>query len=68
MLKAQRSGAKYVVIVWVMEAKTWIFQIRDNEAWTQEEVKKEELIDYIIWKIWKDSLDFYCPARDLTKE
>ncbi len=68
MLKAQRSWAKYVVIVWIMEARNWIFQIRDSIAWTQEEVKKEELIDYIIDKIWKDSLDFYSPARDLTKD
>ena len=68
MLKAQRSWAKYVVIVGVMEARTWVFQIRNNVAWTQEEVKKEDLIDYIINKIWKDSLDFYCPARDLTKD
>lgn len=68
MLKAQRSWAKYVVIVWFMEAKNWIFQVRDNNDWTQVEVKKEELIDYIIEKIWKESLDFYCPARDLTLE
>jgi len=68
MLKAQRSGSKYVVIVGIMEARNWVFQVRDSIAWTQEEVKKEELIDYIIEKIWKDSLDFYCPARDLTKD
>lgn len=68
MLKSQRSWARYVVMVWVMEARNWIFQVRDMESWTQEEVKKEELINYIIDKIWKESLDFYCPARDLIKE
>ena len=67
MLKAQRSWATFVVIVWVMEARNWIFQVRDTIAWTQSEVEKDKLIDYVIWKIWKDALDFYDPARDLTK-
>lgn len=67
MLKAQRSQAKFVVIVWLMEARNWVFQVRDIIEWTQTEVKKEKLIDYIIEKIWKESLDFYDPARDLTK-
>ncbi len=65
MLKAQKSGAKYVVMVWVMEARNNIFQVRNQIEGTQEEVKKDDLIDYIIWKIWKESLDFYSPERDL---
>ena len=65
MLKAQRSKAKYVVMVWLMEAKNWIFQVRNSELGTQEEVKKDDLIEYIISKIWKDSLDFYDPTKDL---
>ena len=68
MLKAQRIWANYVVLVWVMEARSWVFQVRNLEAWTQEEVKKEELIDYIIWKIWADKLDFYEPSRDLLQK
>ncbi len=68
MLKANRSGSKYVVMVWLMEARNWIFQVRDLESGTQEEVKKEELIDYIISKIGNDTLDFYCPAKDLIRE
>lgn len=68
MLKAQRSWAKYVVMVWLMEAKSWVFQVRNNSLWTQQEVKKEDLIDYIINKIWKDSLDFYDPSRDLLEK
>ncbi len=67
MLKSQRSWAKFVVMVWVMEARNGIFQVRDMTSWTQEEVKKEELIDYIISKIGNESLDFYCPAKDLVK-
>lgn len=68
MLKANRSWAKFLVMVWVMEARNGVFQVRNIDAWTQEEVKKEELIEYIIWKIGKEKLDFYCPARDLIKE
>lgn len=68
MLKANRSWAKYVVMVWIMEARNGVFQVRNTESGTQEEVKKEELIDYIIWKIGTNKLDFYCPAKDLITE
>jgi len=67
MLKAQRIGSNYVVLVGVMEARNGIFQVRNIPAWTQEEVKKEELIDYIIDKIGQDQLDFYEPSRDLVQ-
>ena len=67
MLKASRSKATYVVMVGLMEARNWVFQVRNLEAWTQEEVKKEDLIEYIIEKIWKESLDFYDPSRDLLQ-
>lgn len=66
ILKAQRTWAKFVVMVWVMEARNGIFQVRDMTKWTQEEVKQADLINYIIWKIGENNLDFYCPARDLT--
>ena len=67
MIKSQRIGASFVVIVGIMEARSGVFQVRDIEAGTQEEVKKEELIEYIIWKIGKDNLDFYAPERDLLR-
>lgn len=66
--KANRIGAKYVVMVGMMEAKTGVFQVRNMEDGTQEEVKKENLISYIIDKIGDDMLDFYSPARDLVIE
>lgn len=65
MLKAQRSEAKFIVMVWIMEAKNWIFQVRNQRDWTQTEVKKEDLINYIIEKIWEKNLDFYDPSEDL---
>jgi histidyl-tRNA synthetase len=68
MLKANRSNAKFVVLVWLMEARNWVFQVKDTISWTQEEVKKEELINYIIEKIGSDNLDFYVPTNDLITE
>ncbi len=67
MLKAQRIGSTYVVLVGLMEARNGIFQVRNIPAGTQEEVKKEDLIDYIIDKIGEDKLDFYEPSRDLQQ-
>jgi histidyl-tRNA synthetase len=67
MLKAQRIGSTYVVLVGLMEARNGVFQVRNIPAGTQEEVKKEELIDYIIGKIGKDQLDFYEPSKDLQQ-
>ena len=68
ILKAQRVWAKFIVICGIMEAKNNVFQVRDMSKWTQEEVKKDQLLDYIIKKIWVENLDFYCPARDLIIE
>ncbi len=65
MKKANRLKAKYVVIVWIMEAKSGVFQIRNMLDWTQEEIKKEEVLDFIINKIWKENLNFYSPLNDL---
>lgn len=66
MKKANRIWARFVVIVGIMEARNWIFQVRNMKEWTQEEVKKENLISYITEKIWWESkLDFYEPSKDL---
>lgn len=65
MLKAQRIGATFVVIVGIMEARNGRFQVRNYETGKQEEVKKEDLIEYVIERIGKESLDFYQPAKDL---
>lgn len=66
MKKANRVWARYVVMVWIMEAKSWIFQVKDMKSWTQEEINKEDVIDYVISKVGKEKLDFYCPVEDLT--
>jgi hypothetical protein len=51
-----------------MEARNGLFQVRNTETGTQEEVFKDEIIDYIISKIGTEKLDFYCPAKDLISE
>ncbi|MDD3302041.1 MAG: ATP phosphoribosyltransferase regulatory subunit [Candidatus Gracilibacteria bacterium] len=68
ILKAQRVKAKFIVIVGFMEAKNGAFQVRDTIKGTQEEIKKENLLDYIIGKIGEENLDFYCPIKDLIIE
>lgn len=55
------------MLVGIMEARSGVFQVRDIEAGTQEEVKKENLIEYIIEKIGEENLDFYEPSRDLVQ-
>jgi len=66
MKKANRIWAMFVVMVGIMEARNWVFQVRNMKEWTQEEVKKEDLISYITEKIWWESkLDFYEPSKDL---
>lgn len=64
MKKANRLSARYVVMVGVMEATSGIYQVRDMIAGTQEEVKKEHLIEYVRSKVGQNGLDFYCPAKD----
>ncbi|MDA9129435.1 histidine--tRNA ligase [Candidatus Gracilibacteria bacterium] len=68
MLKATRIGAKYVVLVAVMEARSGVFQVRNMEAGTQAEIPKDKLIDYIIEKTGEENLDFYEPSRDLLEK
>jgi histidyl-tRNA synthetase len=67
MLKAQRSKASYIVMVWMMEAKTWVFQFRNSATWKQKEIKRDELIDYIKKKIGEENLDFFNPSIDLLE-
>jgi hypothetical protein len=48
-----------------MEARNGNFQVKNTVLGTQEEVKKENLIEYIIEKIGSKKLDFYVPTNDL---
>lgn len=65
MLMAQKSEAHYVVMVWIMEARNGIFQLRNQKDWTQTEIKKEDLIDFITEKIWEDKLTISDHEKDI---
>ncbi|MCD5380671.1 ATP phosphoribosyltransferase regulatory subunit [Candidatus Gracilibacteria bacterium] len=66
MLKAQRSNAEFVVIVGIMEARNGNWQLRNMKKGTQDEIKKDDIIDFVVSQIGKENLDFYSPIRDLT--
>lgn len=68
MKKANKINARFVAIVWIMEAKNKVCQLKDMTSWTQEEIKLENLLEYIIEKVWKENLDFYDPAKDFIIE
>ena len=64
--RAVDMNAKFVAIVWIMEARKWTCQLKDLAAWTQKEIKLDELVDTIVDNIWENSLTFYSPLRDLV--
>ena len=66
MLKAQRSNAEFVVIVGIMEARNWRWQLRNMKKGTQDEIQKDDIIDFVVKELWEKNLDFYDPMRDLT--
>lgn len=66
--KANRLWAKFVAIIGIMEAKNWNAQVKNMIAWTQQEVKQKDLIDYIINEIWEKNLDHYESSKDFIIE
>ncbi len=66
MKKANKINARFVAIVGIIEAKKWICQLKDMESWTQLEIKINELLDYVISKIWEKELDFYNPVKEFV--
>ncbi|MDP2104002.1 MAG: histidine--tRNA ligase [Candidatus Gracilibacteria bacterium] len=66
--KANRLGARYVAIIGIMEAKKGVCQLKDMIAGTQEEVKLDKLLDFIVEKVGPGCLDFYSPSKDFVIE
>ena len=62
--KANRVGARFVIVIGIMEAKKWICQLKDMDRWTQVEMALDQVIPSIISEVWEDALDFYHPSRD----
>lgn len=66
--KANRLGARYVAIIGIMEAKKGVCQLKDMIAGTQEEIKLDKLLDFIVEKVGPGCLDFYSPTKDFVIE
>ncbi len=62
--KANKVGARFVIIIGIMEAKKLVCQLKDMEKWTQEEIPLDSVLEHVIGQVDKDSLSFYHPSRD----
>ncbi len=62
--KANRVGARFVIVIGIMEAKKWICQLKDMDKGTQVEMSLDVVLDAIIAEVWGDSLSFYHPSKD----
>lgn len=62
--KANRVGARFVIVIGIMEAKKQVCQLKDMEKGTQIEIPLDRVLDKIIAEIDADSLSFYHPSRD----
>lgn len=62
--KANKVGARFVIIIGIMEAKKQVCQLKDMEKGTQEEVPLSEVLEHVINHVESNSLSFYHPSRD----
>ncbi len=62
--KANRVGARFVIVIGIMEAKKGICQLKDMDRGTQIEMPLDMVLDAIIKEIGTDSLSFYHPSKD----
>lgn len=62
--KANRVGARFVIVIGIMEAKKWVCQLKDMDRWTQVEMSLDTVLNSIVTEVWSDSLSFYHPSKD----
>lgn len=62
--KANRVGARFVIVIGIMEAKKWVCQLKDMDKWTQVEIPLDKVLDAVIAEVGEDALSFYHPSRD----
>lgn len=62
--KANRVGARFVIVIGIMEAKKWICQLKDMDKGTQVEMSLDVVLDAVIAEIGQEALSFYHPSRD----
>ncbi len=62
--KANKLGARFVIIIGIMEARKGVCQLKDMDEGTQIEMNLDEVIPHILSHIDKDMLSFYHPSKD----
>jgi histidyl-tRNA synthetase len=62
--KANRVGARFVIVIGIMEAKKWVCQLKDMDKGTQVEMPLDQVLDAVIAEVGTDALSFYHPSRD----
>jgi len=62
--KANRVGARFVIVIGIMEAKKWVCQLKDMDKGTQVEMSLDSVLDAVIAEIGQEALSFYHPSRD----
>ncbi len=62
--KANRVGARFVIVIGIMEAKKWVCQLKDMDKWTQVEMTLDTVLDAVIAEVGTDALSFYHPSKD----
>ncbi len=62
--KANRVGARFVIVIGIMEAKRGICQLKDMDKGTQVEMPLDKVLDAVITEVGTDALSFYHPSRD----
>jgi hypothetical protein len=57
-------GARFVIVIGIMEAKRGICQLKDMDKGTQIEMPLDKVLDAVIAEVGTDALSFYHPSRD----
>ena len=57
MAMAEKSNAKFALIMGTLEVRDNVVILRDMKKWVQEQIPFDDAIDIVIEKLWKENLD-----------
>jgi histidyl-tRNA synthetase len=57
MAMAEKSNAKFALIMWTLEVRDNVVILRDMQKWVQEPLPFDTIIDVLVEKLWKENLD-----------
>lgn len=57
MAMAEKSNAKFALIMWTLEVRDNVVILRDMQKWVQEPVPFDDVIEILLEKLWKENLD-----------